>query len=330
MWRQAVKRTPMLLAAALLLIGCGRLEPDPVAAEPSGTAPPVQQVDPSPTFAPAPDLLPFSGEPPIWDADMEVTADLFHHFLAYVNPDEGESDEELLARYGLPSGCNGLGDAPRLGFDECLGKLLAAAGASSESLALLRDLHLMVLAVQGPGPVWVAWLYDTNFYESNGYNSNYIFTPSGVLTDNGLWSWQSYHDAIDAAMASSMYQRIDEGLFPYLAGVSYGQFGGEDRFLGTPVETADGWTVPLTMGLTGCHACQSEFAGRFAIDFTAEGTPSGMRFIDHCYYVDDVARPWATDQAIAALKADLPACDPHTPYDGSVSPFQRFTMEPSG
>lgn len=324
-----MKRTALLLAV-LLIAGCGRLEAGSMAAESPGSTQPDQQVEPATTFAPKPDLLPYAGEPPIWNLDMTVTADLFHHFLGYVNPDTGESDEELLERYGLSSGCNGMGDAPRLGFDDCLGKLLAAAGASSESLALLRDFHLIVLEVQGPGPVWVAWLYDTNDYESNGYNPDYIFTPSGVLTDDGLWSWQSYQDAIDAAKASAEFQMIDDALFPYLAGASYGQFGGEDRFMGTPIETANGWTVPLTMGLTGCHACQSEFAGRFEIDFTTDGTPAGVRFIDHCYYVDDIDRPWATDETVIALKADLPVCDPHTRYDGSVSPFQRFTMEPSG
>lgn len=301
------------LVATLLLIGCGRMDG---ASPQSGSAEAVEPV-PSRTPIAAPELLHLLGEPPIWDLDMTVTAELFHHFVGALRPDEGESDEELLVRYGLPSGCNGRGDAPALGFDDCFGKVLEDAGASPESVALLRDFGVIVRAVEGSGPVWVAWLFDISYYDSNGFNANYVFTPSGILTKEILWSLPAYQDAIEAAKASADYSQIDEALSPYLTGASYGQFGGEDNFLGAPVESTDGWTVPLTMGLTGCHACESEFAGRFAIDFTPEGALEGVRFIDHCYYEDEV-REWAADPAILAVKATIPTCEPHSPHDGSV------------
>lgn len=317
-----MKRIPLALVFAAL-VACGRLDAQSDASSGvvpgADVAPSGGEVQPTPSFASAPELLPFLGAPPLWNLDRAQTIDVMREFF----------NGDPVSRFGLPESCSGESSS----WVKCEGAVWEKFGVDSAATALKREFHLSVFAVEGSGPVWVAWLYDWSYYESNGYNEDHIFTPAGILTHRGLWSWQAYHDAIEEAETSDMYGRINDAIEGasegYWTPYAYGQFGGEDIFMGAPVATADGWAVPLTMGLTGCHACQSEFAGRFAIDFAADGTPTGVRFLDHCYYPDDVARPWAADPAVLEIKAEIPACEPHTAYDGSVSPFQRFTMDPT-
>lgn len=290
-----MRRSASALIAAVLLAGCGRTVAPPSEPLEGGDSSISSAVSPpAPSSLDSPAILEWSGDAPVWPLGFAETADA------------------LLGRTELPAPC--LRDAEKA-REECLRTYFAERGVSEAALDLLFMYDFSVFGVEGEGPVQVAWVWDWTNLGWNYYNANYIFTPEGILKELERSEWRAYGDALAAASEAETLARINEAL-PEFGGVGFSAWGGQDSYFGAPEETPTGWTVPFTMRISGCHACFTPFAGRFAFDFTVNGSAETVRFVDFCAYpsAPEASQP----EAVMALQAELPVCAPNTPYDGSV------------
>lgn len=301
MRRILIRRVVLALIATVLIASCGRTSAP--TSEPSSEIAPSGSTAASPPPPPpnldSPAMLEWSGKAPVWSLGFAETADAL---LARYYPDRAE----------LPAAC--LRDAEKV-REACLRTFFSERGVSDAALDLLFAHDISVFGVEGDGPVQVAWVWDWTNLGWNYYNANYIFTPQGILKELERSTWDAYRDALATAGETETFARINEAL-PELGGVGFSAWGGQDSYFGAPEETPTGWTVPFTMRISGCHACITQFAGRFAFDFTADGAAEDAHFVDFCVYPYD---PEADrSEAVTALEDELPVCSSNTPYDGSV------------
>lgn len=291
-----------LAVSVLALAACGRATgaADAEASASESAVPVSSPIDGDPL----PSFITWDGEVPVWPLTWADTESILLNF------DWGYSDDggaAWRAANGFPETCNPSDGGHEPPFDECVGKALADAGVGADARRLFQEHSLTIFALDGTGPVKVADLYDWTYYGSNGTNPDMIVTPRGIMA---AWvTWTARIQAFDEAYATDSFQRILTATDPEGYGLSFAQYGGQTDVFGSPEQTDAGWTVPFTTRLAGCHACITVFAGEFAVDFTAEGAPSGMRFLGFCAYPDTPTRPIQGDPAmISALAAELPAC----------------------
>lgn len=293
----AVKRIyPTILSLAVLLPACSG-GPGEDASEPIGEPTPIIAID-------EPDYLPWSGGVPVWDLPPDETAEIATgiYTLLYGNPDRAYAPVrdrcgDLRSTDTSPELISG---HPQL--ERCLRPYLEERGVSTEALDLLFSTGIVVLEVVGDTPVIVVEGQDLDLWGSSGIHSAFVFTPGGIvdvaaqIRFDATSGWQSMLDALATAHAQPAIvaaRRADGAATPPIAFQIYG----ETMYLGTPVETEFGWSIPLAWEARSCHACAVPLVGRFALDATPEGDIAGMRFVDLCYLTDFEPR----DDSEAAL-----------------------------
>lgn len=301
-----------LIALSLLAAACGGSlttdEADDAPSPHESVSPsPAPESLPLPAYSPAPyvehDLAP--GEPPMWSLSLAETKAIEYAWLW------GEDSQSALDA-GLPDGCFGVNILYENGaeppdFDRCMVATYASKGVSDAALELYRERLWTIFDVQGQGPVWVAAF---DMWKPGAqdiiHSAQAIFTPSGVFeADLGLAARDEAFaspiaDAIQAAL-NARNTNTDAG---YQAGTTPGY-----HVFGPPVQTEDGWIVPLVMNLYGCMACDTEFAVKVAFDFTSTGEFTGVRSLGFCW---DELRTQRVDtpttDAIEELLSSLPTC----------------------
>lgn len=305
-----------LLIAALLASACARTLA-PAADSDTGSPSPDPPSSEGPTFpsralSDAPVVTGYEGSaPPIWSLSFDETEPLVWWIFGLFGPEPEGTPTECVEQ--VPDRDYVLSERSQA----CMERIFSAHGVSEAAVDLLWRSHLMVFAVAGTGPVWVGDLVDWDYYDTNGANADAIVIPGGILEVGSQDGWRPWAEASEAALTSKLFGEIEEALWPDITTpwgepgppLRFGQYGGEDTELSLPVATPDGWSVPVTMRLAGCHACISEFAGRFSFDFSATGDPTGVRFLGWCTYSTHSSNPWTNQDQVAAIMARLAPCD---------------------
>lgn len=267
---------------------------------------------PSPSLVGEPALVRFEGStPPLWSLSYEETETLvWWIFGLWGSPPEGTPTECV---EHVPDREYVLSERSRL----CMERIFYDRGVSEAAVDLFWRSHLMLFAAKGLGPVWVGHLVDWDYYDTNGNNADAIVVPGGILEPGRQDEWRPWAQAAELARRSDLFGEIEDALWPDITtpwgdpgpSLTFGQYGGQDTELSAPVAVADGWTVPVTMRLAGCHACISEFAGRFSFDFSPSGIPTGVRFVGWCAYPTHPSNEWTNAAQVAAIAAELEPCD---------------------
>lgn len=316
-WRHSVGlvRCWVLVAAlGLTAVACGRAVPPGAEGDAAEPLPPASEslpVVPLIVLRDDPVLIAFEGEtPPIWSLDYEESETILWWIFGMWGSAPDGTPEECVER------------VPERGYDlsqharDCMERVFASRGLSEEAVGLFWRSHLTIFSVEGPGPVWVGETMDWDLYDTNGTNADTIVVPGGVLEIGAQWEWRAWSEASDEARSMEVFGRIEEAVAPDVntpwgepgPPLVFGAFGSQTTELGVPAPYADGWAVPVTSRLAGCHACITDFAGRFSFDFSATGVPLGVRFLGWCAYPLSDWREWKNQEQVASLVAELAPC----------------------
>lgn len=251
---------------------------------------------------------------PLWNVPLDSTEeviDVFFHggFLTGMRP-------KTLA--DIPDDCRALdtrgGDANPAARD-CVDRILTYRGVDRRALDLFWAANVSIFGLAGAGPVKVADIMDWRYYGSNGVNADMIVTVDGILDIGKQKEWRPYVEATAQARSAEVFTRITEAVAPEVntpwgepgPTLTFAQWGGQDTELGQVVGNADGWAVPVTLRLTGCHSCETPFAARFAFDFSEIGIATDVRFLGWCHYTVDPTS-WTNRDALSDIASDLPDC----------------------
>lgn len=319
--RRLHRATALVLALCLFAAACGGAtedagdlgEPTPtdVAEVGSSDAPePMESLPnpiPSPRGKPQPEFIAIEGEIPIWALSLDETRDLYVEWFDSL-------DTEWLESIGLPSGCAGQGSSPSEPFEACLGRYLMDNGISADAAAFADATGIAVFEMAGDGPVRVLWGANLEYLLTTGRSSEHsIVTPEGIMDFSGWIEWSrvlSEAYSSDAYVASSQAAGLPQYWWFYV------------RHIGSPEETAEGWSVPILMCLSSDEPCgQGEFAGRFAIDFSEEGEPLGARYLDLCRdrglatTIEERRQRGLPVDALEGLQETLTECPDPGPWD---------------
>lgn len=302
-----------LLAAALLATACGRVaQPAASEGDPSEapmTPPPEAYSLPESAMLASPPIAAWSGDP-TWDLSGEDTDRIM---FAYTNG--WTSDAEVAGLPRMPEPCYSfeLGEGHTYPREDCLYPVLRQM-VSENAFAFYMEYGNLVLGLRGSEPLQVAdmWVPEgNNANDPAGYRL--IRTPEGFLSPEP-GDWAPYATALIEAYESETFARIYAATPTNEAQPSTYWFYGAE--VGLPEATGSGWSVSTTRTLSsGCHGCALEFAAVFVLDFTSDGAPSTARFEGFCHYDREVnRRPWWDEEALAALRTDLPLCSPDNPW----------------
>ena len=318
-----------VLLALLVVVGvaCGRIT-QPAASEPTSEPPAAEsssaEVDYWRTvlegtfhlwnseMQAAPTFQPWSGGDPTWPLSV---ADSDRLIFAYT---EGFTAKDDPAKDGfprMPEECYAiqLGEGSPYPKDRCLYPVLRELGVSEDAIRYYDETNgTMVLGLVGDGPVKVAHMWWGPF-GSNDYPEAQILTPLGFMMATPV-EWAPYAAAQEEATRSDVLPRI---IAATGEGTPYSFVPVYPWQIHEPVGSATGWSVATTSRISGsCHACGVEFAGRFVLEFALDGTPTGARFDGFCAFASEALDgngqrvEGADADAIAALKAELPVCEP--------------------
>lgn len=266
------------------------------------------------TLSEVPSLSPFTGAPPVWDLDEDLTSRIRYDIDSIWGD---RRNIEGLAEDCLDMHLPWQGAIVTSEDQGCLEDLLVGQGLDGRAFGLLWTTGLEVYSVEGSGPVWVASAIDWGRVGSNGSPiAAPIFTSDGVLELEDQAAWRAFVEATDAAKASEPFVRLVAAVDPDLRTPwgdpgpppDFAQYPGDDQYVGTPSPSIAGWSVPLVLAIHGCHACPLPFAGRFLLDFTEEGSPSGMRFVDICALGRGPFPTFTNAGEVAAIAASVPEC----------------------
>lgn len=331
----AVKRIPVLVGTlAVLLAACGGQDVS-VVAEPSADPtedtigdwysegpPPIGEPTPYAELD-SPELIPWTGEPPIWDLPPAEMGDIATGVYTVINYRPRDAYEPVRDRCGEVEWNQPLYDLvtgnPQL--EECLRPYLEERGVGASALDLFFTTGIVVFALQGEGPVWVARGQDYDMWGSSGFRVTFIFTPDGILdvADHSsvisVEGWPSLGRALDEAHSQPGMQAVraaDPTRGPEIEFQNYG----ETMYVAAPVRTEYGWSVPFAWEARSCHACSVPILGRFVIDFTAEGSVAGVRFVDLCYLVDFEPQDDSESALVSEDRYGLPGCSLPDRYVG--------------
>ena len=241
----------------------------------------------------------------------EITSDVFAYTEGFTAKDDPAKD----GFPRMPEECYAiqLGEGNPYPKDRCLYPVLRELGVSEDAIRYYDETNgTMVLGLAGDGPVKVAHMWWGPF-GSNDYPEAQILTPLGFMMATPV-EWAPYAAAQEEATRSDVLPRI---IAATGEGTPYGFVPVYPWQIHEPVATATGWSIATTSQISGsCHACGVEFAGRFVLEFALDGTPTGARFDGFCAFASEALEgngqrvEGADADAIAALKAELPVCEP--------------------
>lgn len=308
-----------LLALALLCAACGRLAaPGSEGSDAPGPSPsPVENFIPNggrigdPEMLTSPIFMPWDGGDPTWSLSREESDDIILEFTMGGGHPERVVDWMPEACYPLDEG----GEGPSFSTEDCFYPALRRLVGDDALRFYIESEGSMVLGLAGAGSVKVADIW-WGPYGSNDYPEALILTPQGFMSSSPN-EWAPYARAEEEASTQDVLRRIIDATGeggPYYFNHVYAWQ------IHAPVEDANGWSIATTAHLIGgCHACDVEFGGRFTLTFSEAGTPTDASFDGYCYF-DYVAtdNPNADAAAIAALRAELPICEPARPGESVI------------
>lgn len=249
-------------------------------------------VEPSIDADPA-EMLPFSGEPPLWSLTERKTNVIARGLYQLL---EGHWQHYAPVRRrceGIPRVRPPLTGEGRVGgsaeVETCLRPYLEELGVQERALDLFFDTGIVIWESIPVGPFWIGRGYDYDMFGSNGFPPDYLFTPAGILDmqrRSASGDWGPIARAREAAMGDADVVRIRRAyagrMDTALRYIGFEAFGETMTFLPEVQRYASGWSMPFTWELRGCHACATPLRGVFAIDLTDAGLPVGARYVGLC------------------------------------------------